>query len=81
MKTARKSHSIKSVDDKSIKTGLFLIDLLYSVEPSAVDYALVTSGETEEEQMINAKYALSIAYKIGCKVYLVWEYVMQRDVP
>jgi len=38
----------------------------------------VTPGATEEEITNNAKYAISVARKLGAAVFLVWEHI--RDV-
>ena len=47
--------------------------MLAAVEPRCVDRALVTPGVTEEEQKLNAKYAISSARKLGCTLFLLWE--------
>lgn len=41
-----KSTQIKSIDDTSLKTCIFFIDLLYSLDPLSVNYGLVTPGIT-----------------------------------
>ena len=64
---------MRDLHDKSLSSGLFLIELLAAVEPRCVDRALVTPGVTEEEQKLNAKYAISSARKIGCTLFLLWE--------
>ena len=43
--------------DKSLASGLFLIDLLAAVEPRCIDRQYVTAGSTEEERKLNAKCA------------------------
>ena len=55
------SHSMRDFADTSLASSLFLIDLLAAVEPRAINRALVTPGETEEEKALNAKYAISSA--------------------
>ena len=39
--------------------------------------ALVTPGVTEEEQKLNAKYAISSARKLGCTLFLLWEDIVE----
>jgi len=63
--------------DETISTGEFLIDLLDSCEPGVVNYELVTAGSTAEEKALNAKYIISIARKIGCFIFLVWEDIVE----
>ena len=57
--------------------GIFLIELLASVEPRAVDRAMVTAGATDKEKELNAKYAISAARKIGCSLFLLWEDIVE----
>ena len=70
---AGKSSSIRSFKDRTLSTSHFLIDLLYAIKPRAVDYSLVTPGESDEDAMLNAKYAIGVARKLGAQVFLVWE--------
>ncbi|WIA28107.1 hypothetical protein OEZ86_010687 [Tetradesmus obliquus] len=39
----------------------------------AVDLAFVTPGLTPAQRQSNAQYALSVADKLGCSLFLVWE--------
>ena len=50
--------TMRDFGDKSLASGLFLIDLLAAVEPRAVDRSLVTPGASEDERKLNAKCAL-----------------------
>jgi len=68
---------ISSFKDPSLASGRFMIDLLRAVQPRAVDVSLVAPGTTDDERMLNAKYALSIARKIGCMVFMLWEDVVE----
>lgn len=51
---------------------------MQSIEPRAINNELVTAAENEEEIINNAKYAISIARKLGAAVFLVWEHI--KDV-
>ncbi|KAK5865223.1 hypothetical protein PBY51_016404 [Eleginops maclovinus] len=67
---AGKSSSIKSFKDKSIGTSIPVLDLIDAIQPSSVNFELVHTGTlSEEDQLNNAKYAVSMARKIGAKVY------------
>ena len=46
VQNSRKKTQIENFRDSSIKTGIFLIDLLNAVEPGCINYDLVTPGET-----------------------------------
>lgn len=39
-------NQIEILQDKSLSTGLFFLDLLWAVEPRVVNWNLVTKGET-----------------------------------
>jgi len=68
---------IRDLSDKSLDSGVFLLDLLAAVEPRCVNYEMVTAGETEEDKKLNAKYAISCARKLGCSIFLLWEDVTE----
>ncbi|KAL1508672.1 hypothetical protein AB1Y20_004767 [Prymnesium parvum] len=70
-------NTIRDFSDKSLSTGLFLIDLLAAVEPRCVDRGQVMPGATAKEQELNAKYAISSARKLGCSVFLLWEDIVE----
>ena len=65
---------IRDFSDKSLSSGLYLIELLAAVEPRAVDRALVTPGSTDDEKKLNAKYAISSVRKLpGAALFCTWE--------
>ena len=59
-------------------TSVFLLDLLKACEPRAVNPSIPTAGETEEDRAKNAKYVISVARKIGAKIYCSWQDI--RDI-
>ncbi|KAL2701212.1 hypothetical protein AAEP93_008031 [Penicillium crustosum] len=72
-----KSSTIRSFKDKSIGSGVFLLDVLNGMKSSYVDYDLVTPGRTDEEAYANAKLSISIARKMGATIWLVPEDICQ----
>lgn len=68
-----KEITIKNFKDPALKSGKWLIKLCAAIEPRAVDWDIVTEGETEEDQSLNAKYVISIARKFGCIIFCVHE--------
>ena len=72
-----KDIQITSFRDKSLADGRFLIKLAASIEPRVVNWDLVTAGETDEDRMMNAKYAISIARKLGATIFMVWDDIPQ----
>ena len=68
---------MRNFKDSSLKTGLFLLDLLDSLKRGCVDYELVARGATVDECMMNAKYAITVARKLGCCLFLLWEDIVE----
>ena len=64
---------IKALKDPLLSDGKYLINLLAGIEPRAVNWELVLPGETDDDKKINAKYAVSIARKLGAVIFCLWE--------
>ena len=58
VKSAGKSSTMRSFKDPSIKDAVFWLDLLDAMKPGYVDYSLVQSGKTEEENKNNGGHQL-----------------------
>jgi len=74
---AGKNSSMDSFKDKNLSSSLFIIDLLWACQPESINYDLVTSGNSDEEKMLNAQYAISCARKMGCAVFCLWEDIVE----
>uniref|UniRef100_A0A3P9P4E5 Plastin 1 n=1 Tax=Poecilia reticulata TaxID=8081 RepID=A0A3P9P4E5_POERE len=65
--------TINNFSDKLISTSLPVIDLIDAIAPSMVKWDMVKRGEKgvlkNDEKINNAKYAISLARKIGARVY------------
>ena len=72
-----KKGSIKGFNDPSIASGVFFLNLLSAIEPDIIDHELVTDGSTDENKMLNARYAISIARKMGCVIFLLPEDIVE----
>lgn len=72
---------IKDFKDESLQTGKFMIEVCAALEPRSVNWDLVMGGETDEEKMNNAKYAISIARKLGAVIFCVWEDIAVKVNP
>jgi len=69
-----KEPKVSSFKDKSLKNSLFFINLMAAVEPRAINWDLVYQDKEDDEALQkNAKYAISIARKLGASIFLVWE--------
>ncbi|ETV98398.1 hypothetical protein H310_09086 [Aphanomyces invadans] len=65
--------------DLALSDGIYLIDLVYAVEPRAVNWDAVVLGSnlSQEDKEANAKYAISCARKIGATVFLTYEDIVE----
>jgi len=77
VKTSGKSSKISSFHDPALKNGIFLIELVDAVKPGTVDWAIVERGDDEKSYLLNAKYAISIARKVGALVFALPEDVVE----
>ncbi|KAJ8966036.1 hypothetical protein NQ317_002279 [Molorchus minor] len=68
-----KKSSIRSFQDSSISDAKVVIDLIDAIKPGAINYDLVKQGNTEEDRLANAKYAISMSRKAGARVYALPE--------
>lgn len=73
LKANEKSSQIRGFNDQSIATALPIIELVDSIKPGSINYAQVLPVQTSEEKLANSKYAISMARKIGAKVYALPE--------
>ena len=67
---------IKNFKDPCLSDSSFLLKLCEAIAPGSVDMSVVMNGNTDEDKENNAKYVLSIARKLGCVIFCVWE-----DIP
>ncbi|KAG8457018.1 hypothetical protein KFE25_014443 [Diacronema lutheri] len=81
---AGSTRRIDSFRERSLCTGRFLIELLAAVEPRSVDPSLVqpvewdlVKGAEADACALNAKYAISVARKMGAAVFCLWEDVVE----
>ncbi|XP_024538623.1 fimbrin-5 [Selaginella moellendorffii] len=77
VKRAGRESRMESFKDKSLANGIFFLDLLAAVEPRVVNWNLVTKGETDEDRKQNANYIISVARKLGCSIFLLWDDIVE----
>ncbi|KAM8953611.1 plastin-1 [Pelodytes ibericus] len=67
---ANKKTFISSFKDKSINTSLPVLDLIDAIAPKAINSDIVKRENLSDvDKLNNAKYAISIARKIGARIY------------
>jgi len=77
-KTASKGMKISSFHDPTLKDGVYLINLVDAVRPGSVDFSLIiTKSNSPADHLLNAKYAISIARKIGAVVFALPEDIVE----
>ncbi|EFC46337.1 predicted protein [Naegleria gruberi] len=64
--------TISSFEDSSLTDGVFLINLCHAISPQSCNLEMISD---DKEQ--NAKYAISVARKIGAVVFLLWEDIVE----
>jgi plastin-1 len=67
---------LRNFGDPQFADGRILIKMAGAIEPRIINWDLVTMGETDEDKEMNAKYAISIARKLGAIIFMVWD-----DIP
>ncbi|XP_061903975.1 plastin-3 isoform X1 [Entelurus aequoreus] len=71
---AGKRTKISSFKDKEISSSLAVLELIDAIQPGSIHKELIkTSQLSEEDKLENAKYAISMARKIGARVYALPE--------
>jgi len=74
---AGKSRKIDGFKDKNLADSLFIMDLLGACRPESIDWNLVNSGQTDQDKLLNAQYAISCARKMGCSVFCLPEDIVE----
>ncbi|KAI8817992.1 calponin domain-containing protein [Fimicolochytrium jonesii] len=74
---AAKHSTMASFKDPSLSTSVFFLDLLQGIKKGVVNYELVSPGQSEDEQKMNAKYAISIARKLGATIFVLPEDIVE----
>jgi len=74
---AGKTSTIRSFQDPMISSGMPLIDLIDAIKPGCINYDLVVEGDGEEEKIANAKYGISMARRLGARVYALPEDIVE----
>ncbi|XP_065366420.1 plastin-3 isoform X2 [Calliphora vicina] len=70
---AGKQSTLKNFNDHAIADAKIVIDLVDALKAGSINYELVRTSGTEEDNLANAKYAISMARKIGARVYALPE--------
>jgi len=73
-----KSSTMKNFKDSSLKTSIFFLELLDGIRPGCVDWDIVHKNPSDaKEHTENAKYAISMARKLGATIFLLPEDIFE----
>ena len=64
-----KESRMASFRDPSLAVSIFFLNLCSALAPGIVDPSIVTEGASDEDRLLNAKYAISVARKLGVCVF------------
>lgn len=70
------TEAVTAFNDKKFQTGKLLIRLCGVIDPKIINWEIVNEGTDEKEKEDNAKYAISIARKLGATIFMTWD-----DIP
>ncbi|CAI6376926.1 unnamed protein product [Macrosiphum euphorbiae] len=73
LRNANKSSTLRGFQDHALADGRIVIDLIDAIKPGTINYDLVKEGGDAEDNLANAKYAISMSRKTGARVYTLPE--------
>jgi len=68
---------MKDFKDPTLCDSLFFLNLIHAVNPKIIRWDVVNNGATEEDRMLNARYAITTARKMGCTIFLLPEDILE----
>jgi plastin-3 len=77
LSSSGKSSQIRNFQDSSISNAKVVIDLIDAIQPGTIAYDLVRDTHSEQDKLANAKYAITVARKIGAKIYALPEDIVE----
>ncbi|GAB5360873.1 hypothetical protein AAMO2058_000664800 [Amorphochlora amoebiformis] len=76
-KVAPEDWTISSLKDESLTTSIFYMLLLWASAAWSVNWRFVTPGDSEEQRVLNARYAITVARKQGASVFVLPEDLLE----
>lgn len=68
---------LKSFGDPRLSDSLFFLHLLWAIEPKSVNWNIVNTGVTQQDKIMNARYCISCARKLGATIFLLPEDIVE----
>lgn len=63
--------------DSGLANSVFFLELLQDIKKGSVDPSMIKYGTSEDDLKMNARYAISIARKLGAVIFLLPEDIME----
>jgi len=74
VRASGKERKMASYKDSSLGDSLFFLDLIGAIEPRVMDASYIYDPPADEKQKLdNARYAISVARKLGAIIFLLPE--------
>jgi len=77
--SGRTAMKLRSFGDPLLEDGRFFIYVLGGAFPKGIDWELVTEGTDKDEAILNSRYAISVARKVNCTIFLLPEDIVERN--
>jgi len=77
VKASGKTTKMGGFKDATLTDSLFFIDLLAAVDNRVINWEYVTEGKSAEDKLNNARYAISVARKLGATIFLLPEDIVE----
>jgi len=77
VKSSGKQSHMANFKDPTLKDSIFFLDLLDSIRPGCVDQSVIVRSSNDQDLMANAKYAISMARKLGATIFLLPEDIVE----
>lgn len=70
---------LRSFGDRLLEDGRFFIYVMGGAFPKVIDWNCVTEGKEADDPILNARYAISVARKVDCTIFLLPEDIVERN--
>lgn len=72
-----KVHKFEHFKDQRLSTAMPLIDLIDALSPGCISYDAIARGDNAEEKFDNARYAITMARKVGARIFCLPEDIVE----
>jgi len=69
--------TMRDFKDARLKNGLFFLNFLRAIRSDVIDDQYVTTGDNDADCLLNARYAISVARKLGATLFLIPEDIVE----